>query len=47
MSNFHSKDSGPLNGKCLQENVVNKATITTQNETKEYKGSTGGLLKKR
>ena len=34
--NCHDKDSCLLNGKCLQENVVYKATITTQNESKEY-----------
>ena len=41
------KDSCPLNSKCVQENVLYKATITTQNEIKEYIGSTGGLFKKR
>ena len=33
--NCRDKDSCPLNDKCLQENVVYKATITTQNEPKE------------
>ena len=45
--NCRDKDSCPLNGKCLQENVVYKATITTQNESKEYIRSTGGHFKKR
>ena len=44
--NCRDKDFCPLNGKCLQENVVYKATITTQNESKEYFGSTGGPFKK-
>ena len=38
--NCRDKDSSPLNGKFLQENVVYKATITTQNEPKEYIEST-------
>ena len=42
-----NKDSCLLNGKCLQENVVYKATITTQNKSKEYIGYTGGPFKKR
>ena len=45
--NCRSKDSCPLNSKCLQKNVVYKATITTQNEIKKYIGSTRGLFKKR
>ena len=45
--NCRDKKSCPLNGKCLQENVVYKATITSQNESKEYIGSTGGQFKKR
>ena len=36
-----------LNGNCLRENVVYKARITTQNESKEYIGSLGGPFKKR
>ena len=39
--------TSPLSGKCLQENVINKATITSQAETKECIGSTGGQFKKR
>ena len=46
MCNCSNKDSCLLNSKCLQENVVYKATITTQNKIKEYIGSTGGLFKK-
>ena len=45
--NCRNKDSCPLNGKCLQENVVYKATITTKTEVKDYIGSTGGTFKKR
>ena len=45
--NCRDKDSCPLNGKCLQENVVYKATITTQNESKECIRSTEGTFKKR
>ena len=45
--NCREKNSCPLNGKCLQENVVYKATITSQNQSKEYIGSTGGPFKKR
>ena len=45
--NCRNKDSCPLNGKCLQENVVYKATITTKTEVKKYIESTGGTFKKR
>ena len=45
--NCRDKDSCPLSGKCLQGNVVYKATITSQIETKEYIGSTGNQFKKR
>ena len=45
--NCRDKDSYPLSGKCLQGNVVYKATITSQIETKVYIGSTGGQFKKR
>ena len=45
--NCRGKDSCPLSGKCLQENVVYKATITSQNKTKEYIGSTEGQFKTR
>ena len=45
--NCRKKGSCPLNGKCLQKNFVYKATITNQNEIKEYIGSTGGLFQKR
>ena len=39
----------PLNGKCLTENLVYKAEITTTNveETKIYIGMTSGTFKKR
>ena len=36
----------PLNNKCLVESVIYKATITSDNETKNYLGSTGGTFKK-
>ena len=36
-----------LKNKCLVENVVNKSTIRSENETKSYFGSTGGTFKKR
>ena len=45
--NCRNKKSFQLIGKCLQENAVYKATITTQNKPKEYLKSTGGLFKKR
>ena len=45
--NCLDKDSSLLNGKCLQEIVVYKATITTQNESQDKNGSTGGPFKKR
>ena len=45
--NCRDQDSCQLNGKCLQENVVYKATITTQNESKEYIRSIEGPFKKR
>ena len=45
--NCRDKNSCPLNGKCLQENVVYKAAITSQNESKEYIGSIGELFKNR
>ena len=47
MCNCRDKKSCPLDGKCLQHNVVYKATITTNSETKEYIGSTGVPFKKR
>ena len=45
--NCRDNDSCPSNGKCLQENVVYKATVTTQNESKGYIIFTGGTFKKR
>ena len=47
MCNRRDKKSCTLDGKCLQHNVVYKATIITNSETKEYIGSTGGPFKKR
>jgi len=47
MRNCCNKNSCPVKSKCLQKNVVYKATITTQKEMKKYIGSTGGLFKKR
>ena len=37
----------PLDGNCLQNNVVYKATVTTDSDTKDYIGSTGGSFKTR
>ena len=47
MCNCRDKKSCPLESKCLQQNVVYKATITTDSEIKEYIGSTGDSFKKR
>ena len=47
MCNCRDKKACPLDGKCLQHNVVYKATITTNSETKEYIGFTGGLFNNR
>ena len=41
------KDLCPLNGNCVISNVIYEATISTNDETKKYIGSTGGEFKKR
>ena len=45
--NCRSKNSCPLNNKCLIKNVIYKATITSNNEIKDYIGSTGNTFKSR
>ena len=45
--NCSKKEQCPLNGKCLTENVVYKATVSSSSGTKEYLGSTGQTFKKR
>ena len=47
LCNCRTKNKCPLKNKCLVENVVYKATIKSENETKNYLGSTGGTFKKR
>ena len=47
MCNCRDQRSCPLESKCLQQNVVYKETITTNSETKECIGSTGGPFKQR
>ena len=47
LCNCRDKSQCPLENKCLTNNVIYKATVTTKNETKQYIGSTGGPLKKR
>ena len=37
----------PLRGKCLSSAVVYKATVTYDNQTRSYIGSTGGTFKSR
>ena len=43
--NCRSKSSCPLNNKCLIKNVIYKATVISNKETKEYIGSTGKTFK--
>ena len=45
--NCRSKNSCPLNNNCLIKNVIYKATVTSNNEIKEYIGSTGNTFKSR
>ena len=47
LCNCRTKNKCPLKITCLVENVVYKATIKSENETKNYLGSTGGTFKKR
>ena len=41
------KQDCPVNGRCLMENVIYRARVTTKNETKFYVGSTGLTFKNR
>ena len=47
LCNCRDKSQCPLENKCLTNNVIYRATVTTKNETKKYIGSTGGPFKKR
>ena len=47
LCNCQTKNKYPLKNKCLVENVVYKATIRSENETKNYLGSTGGTFLKK
>ena len=46
LCNCQIKNKCPLNKKCLVENVIYKATISSAKESKNYLGSTGGTFKK-
>ena len=41
------KQDFPVNGSCLMENVIYRASVTTANQTKFYVGSTGLTFKNR
>ena len=41
------KQECPVKGKCLTENLIYKATVKTENQTKFYIGSTGLSFKDR
>ena len=41
------KQDCPVNGSCLMENVIYRASVTTENQTKFYVGSTRLTLKNR
>ena len=45
--NCRVKNNCPLGGKCLTENVIYKATVTTQEDTKTYIGLTSNTFKTR
>ena len=45
--NCTKKDQCPLNGKCLTENLIYKATVSSSSGMMEYLGSTGQTFKKR
>ena len=45
--NCRSKNSCPLNNKCLIKNVIYRATVTSNKETMEYIGSTANTFKSR
>ena len=45
--NCRNKAACPLNGECLKENVIYKAEVKTEDNTKIYIGSTGLTFKKR
>ena len=41
------KQECPVNGSCLMENIIYKATVITENQTKFYVGSAGLSFKNR
>ena len=41
------KQDCPVNRNCLMENVIYRASVTTENQTKFYVGSTGLTYKNR
>ena len=41
------KEDCPVNGRCLTENVIYRASVETAKETKFYVGSTGLTFKNR
>ena len=46
--NFRKKDNFPLGGdNCRQENIIYKAVVSSNLETKEYIGSSGNSFKQR
>ena len=47
LCNCRTKNKCPLNYKWLVDNVMFKATIRSENKTKNYLGSTGGTFKKK
>ena len=47
LCNCRTKNKCPLMNKCLVKVVVYKATIRSENETKNYLGSTDGTFKKK
>ena len=47
MCNCRVKNNCPLNGKCLSKSVVYKATVTSNNMSKEYIGLAGNTFKER
>ena len=47
MCNCRVKNNCPVNGKCLSKSVVYKATVTSNNMSKEYIGLAGNIFKER
>jgi hypothetical protein len=47
LCNCRIKNNCPVNGQCLLNNVVYKATVVTKSETKSYIGSAGNSFKER